>query len=239
MSFKDTVLQWAQTYVSAGFNIFPVHTVDESGSCSCGTTACADAGKHPRVQRGLKEATRDPNKIEEWFGASAPPSNIGIATGEISCITVIDIDIGPGKFGAESWQEAIKDHGEPQTLMAQTGSGGIHLIFSYNSALKTASNVLGKGVDCRNDGGFIVAAPSRHRSGGVYEWLNWGEKMAPLPGHLSRRKEARGRPKKDSMYRGKYSLEQVEGMLELIPADDRDLWRNVGIILGREFNRID
>lgn len=237
--FKDEVLQWARVYVNHGFHIFPVHTVDDAGSCSCGATACKDAGKHPRVQRGLKEASRDLSKIEEWFGEASPESNIGIATGEISGITVIDIDIGPGKFGAESWQEAIKDHGEPQTLMAQTGSGGIHLIFQYNSALKTASNVLGKGVDCRNDGGFIVAAPSRHRSGGVYFWTNWGDKPATLPAHLSRRKETRGRPKRDSMYKGKYTLEQVEGMLELIPSDDRDLWRSVGIILGREFGRID
>lgn len=237
--FKDTVLRWAKDYVHAGYYIFPVHTLDDTSACSCGTTACKDAGKHPRVQRGLKEASRDMDKIEEWFGANAPESNIGISTGEISGITVIDIDIGPGKFGAESWAEAIKDHGEPQTLMAQTGSGGMHLFFQYNSALKTASNVLGKGVDCRNDGGFVVAAPSRHRSGGVYEWLNWGVKMATLPSHLSRRKETRGRPKRDSMYKGKYSLEQVEGMLDLIPSDDRDLWRHVGIILGREFNRID
>jgi hypothetical protein len=41
------------------------------------------------------------------------------------------------------------------------------------------------------------------------------------------------------MYKGKYSLEQVAGMLDLIPSDDRDLWRHVGVILGREFNRID
>lgn len=237
--FKDTVLSWAKDYVHAGFYIFPVHSVNDTGACTCGTTSCADAGKHPRVQRGLKEASRDMNKIEEWFGENAPLSNIGITTGEISGITVIDVDIGPGKFGAETWAELIKDHGEPQTLMANTGSGGMHLFFQYNSSLKTASNVLGKGVDCRNDGGFVVAAPSRHYSGGAYEWVNWGTKLAPLPPHLSRRKEARGRPKKDNMYKGKYSLEQVEGMLEFVPSDDRDLWRSVGIILGREFDRID
>lgn len=237
--FKDDVLSWAKSYVHAGYYIFPVYTVNDTGECSCGTAACKDAGKHPRVARGLKEASRDRDKVEEWFGSGAPESNIGIATGEISGITVIDIDIGPGKMGAESWAEVIKDHGEPQTLMAQTGSGGMHLFFQYNSALKTASNVLGKGVDCRNDGGFVVAAPSRHRSGGSYEWVNWGDQPATLPAHLSRRKETRGRPKKDNMYRGKYSLEQVEGMLDIVPSDDRDLWRSVGIILGREFNRVD
>lgn len=236
---NEEVFKAAKDYVNRGWYVFPLHSVDNNGLCTCGNMVCTDAGKHPRVPRGLKEASRDLSKIEEWFGPKSPHSNIGVVTGEISGITVIDIDIGEGKFGAESWAEAIKDHGEPQTLTAQTGSGGMHVVFQYNSALKTASNVLGKGVDCRNDGGYIVAAPSRHRSGRSYEWLDPNEPLATLPAHLSRRKETRGRPKRDDMYRGKYSIEQVATMLEHVPSDDRDLWRNVGIILGREFNRVD
>ena len=235
----NNILKIALQYASQGWHIFPLHSINDDGSCTCGKAGCSDAGKHPRVLRGLKEASRDPEKIEAWFGDEETRSNIGIVTGEISGITVIDIDIGEGKLGAESWAEAIKDHGEPNTLMAQTGSGGMHVIFKYNSALKTASNVLGKGVDCRNDGGYIVAPPSLHRSGGVYSWINEGTETATLPAHLSRRKETRGRPKKDDMYRGKYSIEQVASMLEFVPSDDRDMWRHVGIILGREFNRVD
>ena len=237
--YQKEVLEAALAYIERGWKIFPLHTIDEKGVCTCGNNPCSDAGKHPRVQRGVKEASSDRDQILQWFGPGSPPSNIGLATGAVSGITVLDIDIGEGKFGAESWAEAIKDHGEPDTLMAETGSGGMHVVFAYNSALKTATNVLGKGVDSRNDGGYIVAAPGRHRTGGVYKWLNWGTDIAPLPAHLSRRKETRGRPKKDDMYRGKYSIEQVKGMLEFVPADDRDLWRSVGIILGREFDRSD
>ena len=223
-------------YIQLGWHVFPLHTI-EDGRCTCGKQGCSDAGKHPRVRRGLKEASRDLDQINRWFGQGAPPSNIAILTGELSGLTVIDIDIGDGKFGADSWAEAIKDHGEPQTLMAETGSGGMHVLFKYNSALKTSSNALGKGVDCRNDGGYIVASPSLHHSGGVYSWLNWDTPLATLPAHLSRRKETRGRPRKDDPYRGKYTIEQIESMLESVPADDRDLWRAVGIIMGREFNR--
>ena len=236
---QQEIYKQAVEYVTMGWYVFPLHSVDENLHCTCGNPTCGDAGKHPRVARGLKEASRDLAKVEEWFGKDAPPANIGVVTGEISGITVLDIDVGEGKFGAESWAEAIKDHGEPDTLMAETGSGGMHVVFAYNSALKTASNVLGKGVDCRNDGGYIVAAPSLHRSGGQYKWLNWGTKLATLPAHLSRRKETRGRPKNDDMYRGKYTIEQVASMLEVVPSDDRDLWRHVGVILGREFNRVD
>lgn len=232
-------LEAATDYINRGWWVFPLHSVNKDGSCTCGQLNCSDVGKHPRVQRGLKEASRDLAKIEEWFGDNAPLSNIGLVTGEASGITVLDIDIGDGKFGAESWAEAIKDHGEPITLTSQTGSGGMHVIFQYNSALKTASNVLGKGVDCRNDGGYIVAPPSRHRSGRNYKWVNANEPLAILPAHLSRRKETRGRPRRDDMYRGKYTIEQVTSMLEVVPSEDRDMWRNFGVILGREFNRID
>lgn len=237
VAFKNDILVAATKYIKRGWFVFPLHSIGDEGHCTCGNVTCSDAGKHPRVAGGFKAATLDLSQIEKWFGADAPLSNIGIATGEISGITVIDIDIGEGKFGYESWMEATRDHGEPDTLMAQTGSGGMHVIFNYNSVLKTASNVLGKGVDSRNDGGYIVAVPSRHRSGGVYSWLNPETKIGNLPSHLSRRKETRGRPRKDDMYKGKYSIEQVTAMLEHVPSDDRDLWRSVGIILGREFNR--
>lgn len=239
MHMNAKILKAAREYIALGWFVFPLHTVGKGRVCSCGSNPCSDAGKHPRLARGLKEASLDPEQIEKWFGENSSPSNIGIVTGERSGITVIDIDTADDKGGAETWAEIVKEHGEPQTLIAQTGSGGMHLIFAYNSALKTASNVLGKGIDCRNDGGYIVAAPSNHKSGGKYSWLNWGDKILTLPAHLSRKKETRGRKRKDDMYRSKYSLEQIASMLEVIPADDRDLWRSVGIILGREFKRTD
>lgn len=235
---QAAVLKEALRYAELGWKVFPLHSIDANGCCTCGAKTCSDAGKHPRVRRGLKDASADAAQITEWFGKGSALSNVAIATGEISGITVLDIDIGEGKGGADTWAELTKEKGEPETLMARTGSGGMHALFKYNSVLKTSSNTLGKGVDCRNDGGYIVAPPSKHRSGGVYEWLNESE-VVSLPAYLSKRKETRGRPRKDDPTRQKYSVEQVRTMLEKVDAGDRDLWRNVGIILGREFNRID
>lgn len=228
----------AKAYIGRGWAVFPLHTVVESEGklrCTCGNVTCSDAGKHPRLDRGLKGASKDAAQIDTWFGPDSEPSNIGIVTGLLSGITVLDIDIGPGKQGGETWAEIVKEHGETQTLTATTGSGGMHMVFAYNSALKTAANVLGPGVDVRNDGGYIVAAPSLHRSGRNYEWMDWREALAPLPAHLSKPKSKRGRKKKDEQYKSKYTIEQVAKMLDYIEADDRDLWRAIGIILGREF----
>lgn len=242
VEFQRAVLAAALQYIERGWAVFPLHTVvvgEGALQCTCGQVNCSDAGKHPRLTRGLKDASKDRATIEGWFGASAEPSNIGIVTGMISGITVLDIDTGPGKAGAETWAAITQEHGEAPTVSAITGSGGFHMFYAYNSALKTAANVLGDGVDVRNDGGYVVAAPSRHRSGGVYAWEQFDGALAPLPPHLSRPKERRGRKKKDDMHRSKYSVEQVKKMLEHIPADDRDLWRSVGIVLGREFKLAD
>lgn len=236
-SFKKRVLALALKYIDLGFKIFPAHTILSDGTCSCGNKNCDDAGKHPATKKGLKDASNDPKKIDEWFGESAPARNICIATGEISGITVIDVDVGEGKNGEQTWIELNSEKGEPDTLMSETGSGGMHVFFQYNSALKTSSNTLGEGIDVRNDGGYIIAPPSKHKSGNEYVWENFGAGLKYLPAHLSRKIE---KPKnKNKTHQDVYSLTQIESMLEFIPADDRDVWRNFGVILGRVFNRID
>lgn len=263
----NEMLEWAQAYAQRGWYVFPVHGLVEDAEggregaegsatlrCTCGAAhegADRDAGKHPVMRNGLKGATRDAEKIAGWWGSEEGKHwNIGVRTGEVSGLTVLDVDIGEGKSGGETWAALTSEKGEPETLTAITGSGGAHALFKYNSALNTSSNTLGPGVDCRNDGGYIVAAPSRHRSGGRYSWVeiaspsmfSLGEgpaALATLPAHLSKRVETRGR-KKDSAARNKrYTVEQVRVMLESVDAGDRDLWRSVGIVLGREFARAD
>lgn len=238
-SNNELMLHAALRYAQRGWCVFPIWGVMPDGKCACGKDECGDIGKHPRVKNGVKEATRDASVISDWFHENAPISNVAIATGEISGITVLDIDIGAGKQGDETWRALNAEHGEPQTLTAVTGSGGAHVFFAYSSALNTSSNTLGPGVDCRNDGGYVIAAPSRHRSGGCYNWVEEDGVVAPLPKHLSQRKSQRGRPRADDPTRRKYAIEEVAVMLEHVSSEDRDLWRAVGIVLGREFNRSD
>lgn len=235
---KKTVLDWALEYAALGWHIFPVHGIDEHGHCTCGKVDCEDAGKHPVSSNGLRAATTDSTAITQWF--SDGRYNIALRTGEVSGVTVLDIDIGAGKQGAATWGALTAAGGEPATLVAQTGSGGAHFFFRYNSALNTSSNTLGPGVDCRNNKGYVVVAPSKHRSGGQYSWAEWDPSLiGNLPAHLTKRVETRGRKRKDDPTKKKYSIDEVAKMLEHIPPDDRDMWRNVGVILGREFVRSD
>ena len=227
------ILIAAKEYISRGWLVFPTHGINSEGQCTCGKQSCPDAGKHPATQNGLKDASTDQKKIEEWFGETSPAYNVSIVTGKKSGVTIIDIDVGHGKLGAETWSELIAEQGEPNTLMAKTGSGGMHVYFKYNSALKTGSNRLGSGVDVRSDGGYVVAPPSIHRCGDKYEWMN-SVVLDDLPEYLLASKKDLRKGKKKPV---KYTLEQVKKMLTHVAPDDRDTWRHVGVILGREFAR--
>ena len=75
------MLRAALAYASKfGWPVFPVHSVNESGSCSCGRSECANAGKHPLTPNGFKDATTDPGQIRKLWEAY-PDANIGVPTG--------------------------------------------------------------------------------------------------------------------------------------------------------------
>lgn len=148
------------------FAVFPVHGIVDR-ACTCQLKAsCKSAGKHPANSNGYKGATKDLEQIRNQF-ANMPYANIGIATGKISNCIVLDID--PRNGGLESI-EKIK-HLLPPTLIAQTGSGGLHFYYKYNEAAKDLYKRLGDGIDVQGDGRHVVAPPSNHISGGRYEWL--------------------------------------------------------------------
>ena len=110
--FRADVLKWALLYIAFGWAIFRLYTVNADGSCTCGDLACTDVGKHPfKGTRGFKDATMDEAQVRSWFDTDAPPFNLAIATGKVSGLTILDIDMGDGKQGAQSWAEVTRDHG--------------------------------------------------------------------------------------------------------------------------------
>lgn len=152
-----------------GFSILPLHSINHSGQCSCLKTDCSSPGKHPIVKHGVKDASKDENIITIWW-QSYPNANIGIATGKISNLVVLDID--EKNDGYRSLEKLEHKHGKIQTLEARSGGGGKHFYFLAPSIeLKNRTNIL-PGVDFRSENGYIVAPPSRHISGLQYSWLN-------------------------------------------------------------------
>ena len=159
-------LDHAISYAEKGWAVLPLHTVI-NGKCSCGKDNCQSAGKHPQTLNGLKSATTDKDTINTWF-KHWPKANIGIATGAISGIGVIDID--PKHGGEDSVDILTLKYGKlPETVEAITQSNGRHIIFQYEEGFRTTAGKLGRGIDTRGDGGYIVASPSVGLQG-EYHW---------------------------------------------------------------------
>jgi putative DNA primase/helicase len=74
-----------------GWHVIPVFEVKD-GCCACAAGKnCKRPGKHPRTRNGVHDATTDPDQIRKWWRIW-PNANIGVATGCISGILVIDAD---------------------------------------------------------------------------------------------------------------------------------------------------
>lgn len=111
-----------------------------------------------------RKATR--SEIISWW-SSNPDANIGIVTGPISDLAVVDIDTDEGK-------EAILEYipQEITTPTLKTPKGGRHLYFRYPKDITIRNNArLIPGCDFRGEGGYVVAPPSRNGNGNSYEWL--------------------------------------------------------------------
>ncbi len=120
--------------------------------------------KKPCLQQWREFQKRKPesSEIVKW-----PFKMIGIVTGSISGILVIDCDT-PGGF--EAVQRLIPDSLLVPT--ARTPRGGWHLYFLYPADSKiTVGTGLLPGVDFRGEGGYIVAPPSINGEGKGYTWM--------------------------------------------------------------------
>jgi hypothetical protein len=154
----------ATALAQLGLSVVRLHRV-VSGRCTCGNWGCRTPGKHPDVGPSLKRFTReraDLRLVRQWF-TEKPYANVGIVTGTISGIVVVDAD---GEAGVAE----LERRGYPVTWTARSGSGGLHVYFRHPGHRVGNRKIAGIG-DIRGDGGLIVAPPSLHISGGRYEWL--------------------------------------------------------------------
>jgi hypothetical protein len=166
---NTNMLNHALAYVAQGIAVFPVHGITGAGACTCGKSTCTRPGKHPLTANGFKDATIDESRVRQYW-QSYPEANIGIATGGLSGLVVVDVDL---KNQGPHWIKVFEEqHGVIHCdLKAASGGGGYHMYFpNPPGGLRTATGVF-PGVDVRADGGYIVAPPSRHASGRSYEWL--------------------------------------------------------------------
>jgi predicted P-loop ATPase len=172
------LLAAARAYAARGLAVFPCWELTPDGmDCACprthpsrdGAGHCGSPGKHPRTPNGVKDATSDPAILTRWW-TQWPRAHIAIAAGA-SGLLIVDVD--PRNGGDASLAELEATHGRlPDTPRQLTGGGGVHLVFERPNRphVRGPRHGLGRGVDVKADGGYIIAAPSGHLSGRTYVW---------------------------------------------------------------------
>ncbi|MCC6394776.1 MAG: bifunctional DNA primase/polymerase [Bryobacterales bacterium] len=242
-------LEQALMYASQGYRVFPLFYVLRNGTCSCrARKPCNRNGKHPMTRNGVQDATTDEAQIRQWW-TETPWANIGLATGWDGLI-VMDVDDAGEKTGSETLRALLERHEPlPDTREVVTGSGGRHLYFYSTHEITNSAGKVGKYIDIRGYGGYVILPPSNHVSGQKYQWVNdlkpadmppWLENLAMgskinlrADSEADEREDVKDAREKDKTNR--LTGDQLIRLLEYIPPDcDRDTWWQVGAVLKKE-----
>ena len=135
--------------------------------------------KKPVVRwASFQEAHATPDNLRAWFG-NGHDHNIGIVTGRISGLVVVDAD---GEDG-ERWAQ---EHLPETPLMVRTAKG-LHRYYKHPGVpvrnrvrLNTGDERIA--VDIHGDHGSVLAPGSRHPSGATYQLIGrWPASLDELP----------------------------------------------------------
>ncbi len=101
---------------------------------------------------GFYDASTDPAKITRLFDHPRA-SLIGIRTGELSGISVLDIDVKHPE--ACAWWQKYERH-LAKTRTYRTRGGGLHVYFQHRHGVKNSEGRPVIGIDVRGEGGYIL-----------------------------------------------------------------------------------
>ena len=119
-----------------------------------------------------RPATQEELRSWSWSG-------VGIVTGRLSGVLVLDVD------GPEGEAE-LQRRGHPVTPMVRTARGGLHLYFKHPDHHVRTGIRVAPGLDVKASGGYVVAPPSVGANGRSYEWIvsTADAELADPPGWL-------------------------------------------------------
>jgi hypothetical protein len=165
-------LDAALLYLSWGWSVLPLCPPDHVGVGKDHGKNCkrSNWGKAPLIAGWQQqEQLPTPAQVVGWW-RHWPNANVGIALGPLSGLVGLDLD---GEGGEARLWELCKGILVP-TYEFRTPGGGRRLLFATGQRLfrpkfmqeakKQEFRLLGQGAQ-------TVAPPSRHQSGGIYEWV--------------------------------------------------------------------
>lgn len=174
------IWQAATEYLDIGWSIFPLgwrKKVDGMSEKQLRFTEKRPLVKWGQYQKRLMTKAELTRFAQAW-----PDANIGVATGELSGIIVLDIDTAKAQAAVAGMCDANK---LPDTVVQKTGRpGGLQLFFKWMSepdGTRYRGNEISAVIpntDTRVNGGYAVLAPSSYPNSKnhenarpAYEWL--------------------------------------------------------------------
>lgn len=145
------MLNWALKYLGLGFSVIPL----------------VERSKKPLIDwKEFQKRIASQEEIKEWFN-KWPDANVGIVTGSVSGVAIVDLD-GPEGLDHASKLSLISN------VISLTGSGRQLWYSTGGNVHKPIVNAvrIRQGIDIRGEGGYVVAPPSVHPNGKRYRWLS-------------------------------------------------------------------
>lgn len=156
----ETVLDAALSYIDKGYGVIALSPNEK--------IPVADQLLQPN---GSKSYTKDPEHAKKLW-KTYPKAGVGIVTGEVSHLTVIDFD------SREAYSEVYDKIGAPPKTLRCKTPRGFHIYTAYTPELKQTAGMAGiNGLDIRQEGGYVVAPPTTVK-GKTYTWVNETEQLA-------------------------------------------------------------
>lgn len=221
MSFsqKNSRLEAALNYQKQGFSVIPI-----------------GESKKSLIKWEQYQHTRaDEEQIRTWW-AQFPNANIGIVTGAVSKIVVLDVDIKNGVDGRKSLGPL------PVTACSKTYSDGRHYYFKHPGVrVATSAGQIGEGLDMRGDGAYVVAPPSQIGFK-EYEWLvQLEEGLAEMPQWLLEKTTRHGSDKKwlkgiNGVPEGQRNDTAASMAGKILSSSTKELWEPVGWNMLKTWN---
>jgi hypothetical protein len=148
---EPTLADAALRYANLGIPVFP----------------CVPGGKQPLTPNGFHDATSSASTVHAWWQRN-PGANIGMPTGAVTGVVVVDVDVHGDESGYGAFERARSaGHAEGWSWLVRTPSGGLHAYYPATpDAAQRCWQAPSVHVDFRGDGGYVIAPPSLTEVGG-------------------------------------------------------------------------
>lgn len=166
MNSVDLLQKMADKYYHSGWNVIPLFNYSKNPATATNLfpTYRNYDGREVKGWEPFKTRRITPDEHELFFHKNKP-TGLGVVTGMVSGITVIDVDKYKG--GVVQWKKESAN-------VSKTASGGLHFFYKYNPIVRTTGLVKDVFIEIKNDGGVIILPPTQIKKDGnilSYQWV--------------------------------------------------------------------